>query len=290
MFLQEPEASPYDFNFRVVGIPVRVHFMFWLVTIILGFNGIFGRQDLGPPLQFAYLFMWVGCVFVSILVHEMGHVIMGQAFGSSGYIVLTGFFGLAVGSGNVETRWQRILVSFAGPLAGFLLFGVVCVFGLAYDPDGIVSLLKASLGVPIAPLDWPSWLIELVFNLIWINLLWGLINLLPIWPLDGGQISRELFLQFCRNGAVRKALILSIVMASLFALNSLIGWLQDKPFIPYLPQGELFSTMFFGIFAFDSYQQLQAESGRGGGGWQRAERDDYQRAPWERDADWWKRG
>src|SRR5438105_4366565 len=110
----EPERTPYDWNWRIFGIPVRVHPLFWLISVILGWDTVHEG--------FQYLLLWIGCVFVSILVHELGHVFMGQVFGSPGYIVLHSFGGLAVGSSALQNRWKRIAVYFAGPLAGFLLY------------------------------------------------------------------------------------------------------------------------------------------------------------------------
>ena len=34
---------------------------------------------------------------------------------------------------------------------------------------------------------------SIIGDLLQVNILWGLMNLLPIYPLDGGQIARELF-------------------------------------------------------------------------------------------------
>src|SRR5262245_37099251 len=62
-----PEPLPYDLRWRMFGIPVRVHWTFWLFTAILGFNIVeFG---------FVYLLVWMACAFVSILVHELGHAL-----------------------------------------------------------------------------------------------------------------------------------------------------------------------------------------------------------------------
>jgi hypothetical protein len=92
------------------GIPIRVHPMFWLMSVILGYSTI---QD-----GFEYLIIWVACVFVSILIHELGHVIMGRFFGADGHIVLYSFGGLAIGSNSLSSRGQRIAVSFAGRGSG----------------------------------------------------------------------------------------------------------------------------------------------------------------------------
>jgi hypothetical protein len=98
----------FDLSFRLGDIPVRVHPFFWLTTILLGLNT--GREGLDILI---YLSVWTGVVFVSILAHELGHVLMGRSFGSRGHIILTGFCGLAVGSSNVPRRWQRNAVFFS---------------------------------------------------------------------------------------------------------------------------------------------------------------------------------
>jgi stage IV sporulation protein FB len=290
--LLEPERSQFDWSFRLFGIDVRVQPMFWLVTLLLGYS-VLNRDDIQVPTRFFYLFLWIGAAFVSILVHEMGHVVMGNTFGSRGYIVLTGFFGLAIGSSELSSRWQRIAVSFAGPLAGFLFMGGVLLICGVISPDVISYLLWPYLHQPLTRLpDWPDWTLELLTQLVWINLMWGLVNLLPIWPLDGGKISRELCQEFMSNG-VKVSLIISLITAALFSINSVVGYLKGQSLIPYLPTGSVFSAIFFGIFAFTSWQmlqQLQAGGGGGGSGRRWVDEDYDRRAPWEQDADWWKRG
>ena len=111
------------------GTPVRIHPMFWFINVILGWDATMGRGGGGVP----SLLLWVGCVFVSILVHEFGHVLVGRLFGSHGYIVLYSMGGLAVGSNHLDRRWQRIAVSFAGPFAEFLLLGVFLALVFSRD-------------------------------------------------------------------------------------------------------------------------------------------------------------
>ena len=120
-------------------------------------------------------------------------------------------------------------------------------------------------------------------DLIFINLFWGLINLLPVFPLDGGQISRELFSWFMAGRGVRPSLGLSIAVAGFMCLNALAAY-NGHPLIPWIPAGDLYTALVFGILALNNFlelQQHQAPPSRGG--WS----DD--RAPWERDPDYWKR-
>lgn len=284
MLLLEPDRTPYDLQWRMFGIPVRVHPMFWLVTALMGQNAL--EDGIG------YLLLWIACVFVSILIHEMGHVVMGTLLGSpGGHIVLYSFGGLAIGSSDLPYRWQRIAVSLAGPLAGFLFIGLVILGFFLFAPQRII-LLEQSPYLLIRYRE--SLMIQIaLFDLVFINIMWGLLNLLPIWPLDGGRISRELFEGFIPRNGVRYSLIISLVLAGLFAVNSLVGHLSKKPLIPFLFSGGLFAAILFGLLAVGSYLELQKQrrEPRWREGLDPWERDpDSRRAPWERDADWWKRG
>jgi Zn-dependent protease len=253
----EPNRSQFDLNFRIFGIDVRVHPMFWLVSLIMGWNAI----DLG----FEFLFIWIICVFISILIHELGHVLAGMLFGSHGHIVLYSFGGLAIGSSALRRRWQRIVVYFAGPLAGFLLAGLTVLAEHRMHPAEMSLALKFTFAY-----------------LWWINLFWGLINLLPVWPLDGGQISRDFLEGFQPDGGRRTSLGISLAVAGFLAFIALINTNRDEPIgsaIPYLG-GYLaslhgwFMILFFAVFAFHSYQLLQIESGK---------------SPWDRGGDDWGR-
>jgi Zn-dependent protease len=234
--------------------------MFWLMSVLLGE----GALRLGVE----FLLIWIACVFMSILVHEMGHVVAARAFGVWSEIVLYGFGGLAIGAGQMRHRWQHIIVCFAGPLAGFLFLAVVvlCLPALApeeweYVKNRILNLLG------LAPLD-----IDLVFRmtltrailnyLFWINLVWGLVNLLPIWPLDGGQISRDVFTILSPTRGASAAFGISLVLAGLLAVNSILG-MNGNRFLPrWVPVGGWWTAIMFGYLAVGSFMALQEEQSR----------------------------
>jgi Zn-dependent protease len=203
---------------------------------------------------FGFLLAWIGCVFVSILVHEFGHVLIGRLFGAEGHIILYSFGGLAVGSNALSNRWQRIAVSFAGPLAGFLLLAVVLLAAkdrIEFDPWPYFA------GLPQRPL-----MSAAIRFLIWINLVWGILNLLPIWPLDGGQISKDFLGWVSRENGMKMAYGISILLAGLLAVHELY-----PDFLSFVPAGgSMYNALLFASLAFNSYQALQYEN---------------QRKPWE---------
>jgi Zn-dependent protease len=261
----EPNETPLDLKWRMFGIPVRVHPFFWLVSAFMGWNTL--------NHGIIFLVIWVACVFVSVLVHEMGHVLMGRLFGPRGYIVLYSFGGLAVDVGANCWRWQRILIALAGPGAGFLLFGVVYLLSWNFE-------LEIRRNVYMSQIMW---------NLKWINLIWGCVNLLPVWPLDGGHVSRDVITWFAPRRGVQISLALSILVAGGIAINVLLAYLE-KPHIEWLAVGGTYMGIFFAILAVNNFLLLQFESSRRTRPrWNRND-DDGERLPWERDPDWWKKG
>jgi Zn-dependent protease len=239
----EPGSTQFDVTWRLLRTPIRIHPWFWIMSIWMGWD----FKELG----FSFVFLWVVCVLVSILVHEFGHVFMGRWFGADGYIVLHAFGGLAVGSAALPNRWQRIAVSLAGPAAGFLLYGLVRLVGYNLDFKHLT----------------PQSLMTLEF-LKWINLTWGVLNLLPLWPLDGGQVSRELCQWLNPERGVRIALGITIGLAGLLALNCF--YIHTKRVslplldqIPYLDRvGGMGTGLLFAFLAFNAFQALQAEQKR----------------------------
>ena len=255
MFGLTPQPTPFDLHWRMFGIDVRVHPFFWVMAAILGWSWSV------PGLE--YLLLWVLCVFGSVLFHELGHVVMGRIFGSEGHILLYSFGGLAIGSSNLRRRWQRILVLFAGPVAQLFLFVVILAFAL--------FVLPAASNVAAHGRQMPM-LNAVVIMLLEINLIWPLLNLLPIFPLDGGQISREVLEGFLGERGVVAALGISCGVAGILALDMLLQQ-YGKGFIPFLPFGGWYTAIFFALLAVSSFQLLQAERNRSR--W----RDE--RLPWE---------
>jgi Zn-dependent protease len=141
---------------------LRIQPTFVLVVIVLA---------MAPGRSTAVMMAWVAVVTASILIHEAGHAIAFRRFGHEAEITLTGFGGLTAGRARPGhpplSNGQRIVVSLAGPAAGLVL--------------GLLALSIQRSDTSIAGADW----LDL---LVLVNVGWGLLNLLPILPLDGGQV------------------------------------------------------------------------------------------------------
>lgn len=263
--LVEPERTAYDLRFRCLGFPVRVHPWFWIVTLLLNGHRLL---RMGPE----YLLMWVAVVFVSILIHELGHALAFRRFGSDADIVLYAFGGLAIPTNVVSGRGRRILVALAGPVAGFIVYGIV------YGTNAAFEWAKGADGRPTnGPELW-----FLYVQLVWVNLYWGLLNLLPVFPLDGGQVSRELCTAKWGTRGTRVSLKVSFAVALLLVAYSLwceidtgqFGANVTADFPSWVPLGSVYLAILFGFLAYESYRLLQRIE------WTDTHWDD--KVPWER--------
>lgn len=203
------DATPYDLNFRLLGTPVRVSPWFWVMTLGFGMRGVGNDVDIVPAL------LWVAAVFISILLHEFGHVLAARMchFGVDEVVLyqLGGYAALRPPHGE-RLAINDILISLAGPCAGFLLY------------VGFRSLIWI---YPEVVFEFGNIGKMLLVYLLYINLYWGLFNLLPIYPLDGGQATRTFLMALSRGGASMAAVI-SIVAAAvmgIYMFQQQNGWI-----------------------------------------------------------------
>lgn len=282
MMIAEPPLTAYDIHFKLFGFPVRISPFFWLAALILGLNAARGMKGSTMSDKVGVFVIFAACMFISILVHELGHAFMIRRFGWGSRIILYHFGGLATTESpetyvpmhneNDSSPWRKILISLAGPFAGFLLAGILIVilyftvgFYFEFSPSQIIDWEIPGLLTPET-----IRLHRIVWMLLALNIFWGLLNLLPVYPLDGGQIARELFTIKNPRKGIEYSLILSAVVGAGAAVIALVwkGW------------PGLFFGLMFGVLAFGSYQTLQRykqQFGEFGGP------DDYD------DADWWKK-
>lgn len=247
LLFQVPPPSRYDLNFTLAGFPVRVHPLFWLIAVLLGYSS-------GDILQ---ILSWVVVVFVSILVHELGHALAFRRYGLSSQIVLHFAGGLTVPE---STRWgsrwanvalgpkENIFISLAGPGAGFLLAALVIAGVFLSGGTVLTSRLLGFIPVPaMAILPFGGNLLTIsITALLWVNIFWGFINLMPVHPLDGGNVTRNVLLQVDPVDGVRKSLWISVIAGALIAL------------LAFFFLRSLYMAVLFGFLAFQSYQALQS--------------------------------
>lgn len=246
LLFQVPPPTRYDLRFNLAGFPVRVHPLFWLIAVLFGYSA-------GGILQ---ILVWVVVIFISILIHELGHALAFRRYGLSSQIILHFAGGLTVPESTLwGSRWanvalgpnQNIFISLAGPGAGFLFAAIVIAGVLLSGGTILPTQLLGFIPFPgLALLPFGGDILSgFVTQLLWVNIFWGAINLMPVYPLDGGNVTRNVLLQADPVDGVRKSLWVSVIVGALIAL------------IAFFFLRSLYMAVLFGFLAFQSYQSLQ---------------------------------
>ena len=187
---------------KLLGIPVKVEGSFFFLAFILA---------AGRASEPVLLVEWLLVVFISILLHEFGHAFAGRAFGLQPKITLYSMGGL--------TSWR--VPSPLAPLKNF-------VISLAGPATGFVIGALVYLGSPLA-LKQGSTLASVIYaDLLWVNVGWGVFNLLPVLPLDGGQALRSLeALIFKRREQLLTPAVSLLVSAAImvWAFSARLPWI-----------------------------------------------------------------
>jgi Zn-dependent protease len=210
-------------HFRLFGIPIRVEPFFVVVAALFGINI--------EPLWM--VFAWVVIVFVSVLVHELGHALTYRALGQRSAIVLHGFGGFTVPTGGGRralSKPKSVFVSISGALAQLLVLGIPA--WLLWKSDWWFEQLIQWDG---SGFNWAPIVYYTQFVSIW----WAVFNLLPIRPLDGGHVAETLF---GFETACKLSIAASIVAGFLAFRENFIGFI---------------GLLFFGYFAFINFQDLR---------------------------------
>lgn len=203
-------------HFRLFGIPVQIQPFFWLTLALLG--GALGANSAEAILHTG-LFMLAG--FLSILIHELGHALTARRFGAWSEITLFAFGGYAQYAGKRMSRRESFLITAAGPF-------IQIAFGLL-----IYLLLRQ-------PLEWSVKLFMFLHMLMEISIFWAVLNLLPVYPLDGGQMLNSLL----GPARIRTTLMVTILTAVVAAIYSYMS-------------GYVFFSFFLALFGWKAWQAMQ---------------------------------
>lgn len=207
-------------HFSIAGIPIRVEPVFFIISALWGLTYVDSGIDV--------VLTWVACSFISILVHELGHGLALKAFGQRSAIVLHGFGGVTVSARRGQLSKARgIVVSLAGSLTAMVVLWLPTrtYIDVAVDSGALFDLPKvAFFGVQF-----------LAFQNLW----WSVVNLLPIRPLDGGNVTAELF-------GIHLARRISIGTAIAAAVAAFLS-------------GYSYAAFFALFLAFNNWQEIRAE-------------------------------
>lgn len=178
-------------RFPLLGVPVSVH---WSFLIIAAFGvGVYRGWEIAA---------WTGGVFVAVLLHESGHAFTARAFGAAPVTITLFALGGATswGAPRVIGPGRRFIISAAGSAAGIAA-------GL-----GVIGLGRLGALDPL-----PDLAITVLESFVWAGLVWGVLNWIPILPLDGGHMLQHGLEMITPTKAAGIARVVSVIAGVIVA-------------------------------------------------------------------------
>ncbi|MCC6365955.1 MAG: site-2 protease family protein [Bryobacterales bacterium] len=174
---QGAQSSPHIagsiFGLRLFGVPVRFHFTFVLLVVALGAVGLQGPSG-------AEAAIYILALFASVLVHELGHALVSRRYGIKTIeIVMFPIGGVARLERNPKPK-EELWIALAGPAVNIV----------------IAALLVATAVSLNRTFDWEKAFSrrggDMLSQVAIGNIILGVFNLLPAFPMDGGRVLRAM--------------------------------------------------------------------------------------------------
>jgi Zn-dependent protease/predicted transcriptional regulator len=226
------------------GIDIKAHWSWLIILFVLTFSLATRQFPAALPNEtalsyFSLAFIGSIMLFVSVLIHELSHSLTARAKGYKVREIVLFIFG---GVSNIEEEPKKpgdeFLISVVGPASSFVLAGVFYGLALLVHPGSS----RVSTGA------------EAIFGyLAFINVLLGLFNMIPGFPLDGGRVLRAIIWGITRDfrRATRYAAVAGQIVAYGFIAFGLFDTLYNGNF------GGLW-TAFIGWFLLNAARQSTA--------------------------------
>lgn len=191
------------------GIPVSIHWS--LIALLCGF-GLYGFNKGGIDGALEHVVWWC-IVFLSVFLHEIGHVIAAKKFG-----IITTSISLSCigGSANFATPIDkpsaRFYISISGPIV-----------------NAVITLTSLSILYITRPVVFDDHIFTLdgfLIVTVAVNVVLFSFNMLPIYPLDGGQIMRAVFGSFLNKANEKRfTLVVSVIgVLVIGSYSAYAGW------------------------------------------------------------------
>lgn len=231
-------------EFTLFGVPIRIQPWHWIGLAIIG--GALNIRDASDLLIVA-LFMIVG--FLAILLHELGHALVGRKLGGGGASIELVILGGFTQHYNCHLKGkQRAMVIAAGP-ASTLLFGVLgfflCLFLMNGSLPDTITVASYLIANPLIAFQFalePGAMMQIYFVgcMLFVSFWWTLFNILPIYPMDGGQFLAEYV------KSLKKVHLIGMITAIV------VG------FLSFFIMGSFLLTAFMAFFAYSNFKNYQS--------------------------------
>lgn len=209
----------------VMGIPIKLHITFLLVLPMFAYVFAINPQPFGfegvepPMMRYALSVLTAILLFASILLHELAHSYMAMRYGVNiESITLFLFGGVSAMEEIPREPGQEAKMAFVGPLTS-LVIGSICLF--IYG-----NFISPSSALSQNPIYHVIWIIGIM------NLVLGIFNLLPAFPMDGGRVLRAFY---ARKMSYVKATQSAAAVGKFFAiLMAIFGILVGNLWFPLI--------------------------------------------------------
>lgn len=217
---------------RIFGFTIKLHFSVLILAALIMYSfssAIITRFPEAGMVGSGLLAVLAAVGFLgSILAHELGHAIVGERVGMRfGDIYLHLFGGAAMMTGRVPSARAEFLCAAAGPAVSIILAPILMLIGFAIGgPTGYT-----------------------IGNIGFINLILGVFNLLPVFPMDGGRIFRAGVWKYKKNFYIATRVAVKVGKVFALALMGCGALMIMGVYIPFLGVG-MFSGLWIGFIAF----------------------------------------
>ena len=227
----------------VMGIPIKLHITFVLVLPMFAYIFSVNPQPFGfagvdpPTMRYALSTIASILLFASVLLHELAHSYLAKRYGVKiDSITLFLFGGVSAMEEIPKKPGQEATMAFAGPLTSIII-GSICVFIHRY-------LITQNPTLSLNPIHLVFWILGSM------NLILGVFNLLPAFPMDGGRVLRSLY---ARKMSYAKATHRAASVGKFFAiLIAIFGIFVGNLWFPLI-------ALFIYVGASEEEQSTQAD-------------------------------
>lgn len=187
---------------RIFGIQLELHFTFLLLVGLYAWVGYETALWAGALSNTIAIVL----IFACVILHELGHSLVAMHYGIKiNRILLLPIGGMAEFARMPRSPKKELLITLAGPAVNFFIAGGLILFGNT---------------MPENFLDRTPTLSQILPFLLFINLIMGFFNLIPVFPMDGGRIFRSILAFFL---PYLKATWIAVQVGKLLAIAGIIG-------------------------------------------------------------------
>ena len=161
----------------MAGIDFRIHFLFPLILLWVGWGAYSRKQDTAEAMQAVGFVLLLFCV---VVLHELGHAMAARHYGiATKDITLLPIGGVARLERMPEKPAQELVIAIAGPLVNVALaIPLAVIVWLTHDPLSLSHALEGQGSI------WE--------RLLAANIVLAIFNMIPAFPMDGGRVLRAI--------------------------------------------------------------------------------------------------